>query len=399
MVKKCNLHKKGIVPNLTSAKNISSSRKEHLNKKQKKETLISRTPELAISLMIHTASMDHFLKNQGIDSYFESLTHCLSKQNFKKFELVYVDTFYENNKDKFSKIINCLPFQVKHVDIHKQHRYWYDRGNTYISAAKNTGILYADGELCITCDDAEFFPDNFLNLYWKEYKQGRLLIALHKRLKKINSYKGKALTPISGEEYINDSRFTLLKSINYKIHNSGSLAFAGTSFSLNDALLLNGFNEKMDGCKSLEDCDFGVRLSLIGKTFSMTKDGFLYILEHQSYNEAAHESINNKPEIDSPYQSVETRKKISNFIAIENYGMLQCSQKLLDVKANKTTITNRHIEIIKQETLKYRGFDPTDSDHIDNFNVWLSCPNFDLEQQRIELRNSEEWKWKKHLKQ
>jgi glycosyltransferase involved in cell wall biosynthesis len=373
-------------------KNVSSSRVEYLKKKQKKELAESRTPELAISLMIHTASMDHFLKPLGIKSYFESLTYCLSKQNFKWFELIYVDTFYQANKESFSRIIKKLPFQVKHVEIHPNHRYWYDKGHTYISAAKNTGILYADGQLCVTCDDAEFFPSNFLSTYWEAYKNNKLLLALHKRLKKIKTYKGRVVFPINGEEYVNDSRFEYIKDQNDFDHRYGNLAFAGTSFSLKDAIILNGFNEKMDGCKGLEDCDFGMRLCLINKEFTFSKEGFLYILEHPSYSE------NIKSLYSCEKSPVESKKIISSLIAIENYGMLQCSQKLMDIKANRGPITDKHIEIIKEETLRYRGFDPTDENHIDNFNIWLNCPCFDLEQERKELRNSGEWKWKRYLK-
>ena len=81
-------------------------------------------------------------------------------------------------------------------------------------------------------------------------------------------------------------------------------------------------------------------------------------------------------------------------MAIENYSMIQCTQKLWDIKANKIKITEKHMEIIKEETIKYRGFNPTDSDHIENFKIWLDCPNFDLEEQRMELRKSENWIWK-----
>lgn len=397
MIKKYNLKRNTIVPSRTSSNSmnrISSSRIEFLKNKKKEEEKKPYAPNISISLMVHTASMDHFLKTKGIDSYFEALTSCLKKQSFKKFELIYVDTFCDENKKNFSELISTLPFQVKHVKIHHEHRYWYDKGNTYISAAKNTGILYADGELCVTCDDAEFFPNNLLKLYWEEYRRGRLMIALHKRLKSVGADNGKLIMPISGHEYINDSRFEQLENKNYKIHNIGTLTFAGTSFALKDAIFLNGFNEKMDGCKSLEDCDFGVRMSLIGKKFSMLREGYLYILEHPSYSDAVVDSIVSQ-KLGSAPKSQSTMKKISNFVAIENYSMIQCARKLLDLKANKGPITDRHIEIIKEETIRYRGFDPTDKNHIDNFKVWLDCPNFDLEKQRKELRESSEWIWKK----
>ena len=53
-----------------------------------------------MSLMIHTASCDNFLEAQGIPSYYEALLRNLSRQTLREFELVYVDTFYEENKEK-----------------------------------------------------------------------------------------------------------------------------------------------------------------------------------------------------------------------------------------------------------------------------------------------------------
>ena len=77
-----------------------------------------------VSLMIHTASCDNFLENQGIQSYFHNLLKNLSRQTLKEFEFIYVDTFYDDNKDKFDRLLPGLPFIVKHVPVHKNHRYW-----------------------------------------------------------------------------------------------------------------------------------------------------------------------------------------------------------------------------------------------------------------------------------
>jgi len=188
-----------------------------------------------MTIMIHTASDDRFLGNQGVSSYFAALLQNLKRQTLKQFELVYIDTFYEENRQEFSKLMRGIGFVCKHVPIHQKHRYWFDRGNTYISAAKNTGILYADGELVVTCDDAEFFPDTLLETYWKHYKSGRYMLAMHKRLKNLDTADGMPVFPIHGEEYVNDHRLQVMKGPLLE-HNNGSWGFAGTSFSLDDAL-------------------------------------------------------------------------------------------------------------------------------------------------------------------
>lgn len=324
-----------------------------------------------ITVQIHTASCDDFLFCQGIRSYFESLISNLSHQTFKNFELVYIDTYYEDNKEFFSTIKS--DFVVKHVPIHHNHRYWFDLGYTYISAAKNTGIIYADGELVITFDDGEFFPENLLKMYWESYKNGHLMHAYHHRMTSIETTHGIVNNPIKGDVYINDSRKF---ESDVCFHKNGTWMYAGTSFGLEDGLILNGFNEKLDACKSVEDCDFGMRLTMLNKKFSINKrDGYLYIVDHPSY-------VDNKK-----------KKEIKQLIAIENYGMLLCSKELFEFEANKYPITDKHLAIIKRETLKYRKFDPLSQENKENLTKWMNTPLFNLRQEREEIRKSKDWKW------
>lgn len=342
-----------------------------------------------ISLMIHTASFDDFLSDHQINSYFEALVSNLEYQTFRDFELVYTDTFYEENKEKFAAVNSN--FQIKHVPVHPNHRYWYDKGYCYISAAKNTGILYSDGELLITCDDSEFFPEQFLQKYWDHYNSGYYMHAVHKRMKLIEVENGVPKNPIAGDVYINDSR--ILNDSREVIHHRwGNWAYAGTSFSLADAMLLNGFNEKMDSCKSLEDCEFGARLMLAGKALVADKQGFAYILDHKSYTDYQQIQWNEEDREVEKNKQVYCKKKIDNLIAVENYGVLRASEELFEVKANRKALTPKHMEIIKRETLKYRNFDPLAIENAEKLNLWLGTPNFSLEDERRELR-SNNWKW------
>ena len=350
-----------------------------------------------ISLMIHTASCDDFLENQGIKSYFKSLLDNLKRQTIKEFELIYIDTFYENNKKYFDSLNSNLPFIMKHVPLHYNHRYWYDKGYVYISAAKNTGILHADGELLISCDDAEYFPDDLLERYWNHYKSGYYMLGLHKRMRSIDTNEGTISFPIKGEIYINDHRLkNLSKDLHH--HKNGSWAFAGTSFSLKDALVLNGYNERMDGCKSLEDCDFGDRLIQLGNSFILDRNGFIYILDHTSYTDYTEKTnweVSNKNDcqLSEKNDPSKKKKKIENLIAIENYGMLLCGRELYEMRANCSPIIQIHLDIIRRETLKYRNFDILDPSHKEKLDIWLGTPTFNLTEEREQLRKSKEWRW------
>lgn len=346
-----------------------------------------------LSLMIHTASFDTFLESQEIKSYFESLCKNLCEQSLKEIELIYTDTFYEFNKNNFHEITKQLPFVVKHVPIHKNHRYYFDKGYTYISAAKNTGILYADGELLVTCDDAEFFPNHLLALYYDYFTKGNYMVAMHNRMKSIVTNNGIPVFPIKGDIYINDHRFKAFSGQSL-VHRNGTWTYAGTSFSLEDALIMNGFNEKMDSCKSLEDCEFGSRLQMLGRSFVSDKNGILYILDHQSYSTMVRTAgFHEDGQVSELDCHLPTKKNIDNLIAIENYGICQCTTTFKEITANKITVTDKHLEIIQRETIKYRGFDPLADDNKEKMNIWMNVPNFDLASERQELRNSPEWRW------
>lgn len=346
---------------------------------------------MKISLIIHTASPDDFLRPQGIPSYFEALVENLTHQTFKQFELIYVDTYYAENRAHF-RTVTGIP--IKHVPVHKDHRYWYDRGNCYIAAAKNTGILYADGDLCVSCDDAEFFPPLFLDRYWYYYaRHGVYMHALHKRFRSLLIADGKLVMPPIGDEYVNDHRWEHLTD-GKRRHQYGTWCFAGTSFSLGDALTLNGFNERMDGCKSLEDCEFGLRLNLLGRSFAMDAYGYLLILDHGSYS--ADLSGSKRPDEDqSTLQATEQapvlRKQIENLIAVENYSFCRCATELLDIVANKNPLTDDHWRIIQEATIQYRHFDPLAAENAEKLAIWKQTPTFNLVQQREELRQSQEW--------
>jgi hypothetical protein len=150
----------------------------------------------------------------------------------------------------------------------------------------------------------------------------------------------------------------------------------------------------MDGCKSLEDCDFGNRLQLLGREFVQDKNGIFYIVDHPSYSEM--KPTNWEIGSDGQKENIQikqNKKKIDNLIAVENFGVFKCSTELNEIRANSEPITNKHLEIIKRETLRYRNFDPLAPDNAEKFEIWKNVPTFDLTQQRKELRSSSEWRW------
>jgi hypothetical protein len=339
-----------------------------------------------ITVTVRCASRDSFLSSQGLPSYFAAVLACLDRQTFTDFEVVWVDLHHKQNCDAFAAMA-MTDYLVKHVDVHPQHRYWLDQGLAAMAAATNTAILYADAntELIISLDDAEFFDPDFLQRYWDHYhKDFHFMHAAHRRLHSIKHVCGLPEIPIAGDVFINDSRLPrvqeALRKTKKKVfhHTYGNWLCAGKSFTLQDALTLNGFNERIDGNCCLEDCEFGVRLELLGRKFVYDPDGCVYILDHPSYVDDAEGSI----------------KLSRNFVAVETFGILRCAVELKDFEANRGhQLSDRHLAIIERETLKYRKFSIFADENKERLAIWKNTPTFDLRQQREELRCSSMWKW------
>jgi hypothetical protein len=196
--------------------------------------------------------------------------------------LVYVDYYHESNRHNFAELSTNIPFRIKHVPVHENHRYWLEQGLTFIAGAKNTAIIHAEGKLLVTFDDAELFPPHLLQTLWDHYINKRYVLVLHKRVKSLKTTNGLPDIPIAGSIYQTDHRW---KNLKHPIPCPANWAYAGTTFSLKDALEVNGFNERMDGYKSLEDCEFGVRVSNLKRTFVVDPKAYLYIVDHQSYSD------------------------------------------------------------------------------------------------------------------
>ena len=77
----------------------------------------------------------------------------------------------------------------------------------------------------------------------------------------------------------------------------------------------------------------------------------------------------------------------------KNYGMYKCASELKEIRANTQPITDRHMAIIKRETLHYRKFDPLSVENAEKLAIWKGVPTFDLREQRDRLRKSGYWRW------
>jgi len=255
-----------------------------------------------ISCITATARNDYSIIGLPNVHIFEPTFRSLEKQRFKEFELVVVDALYPKRREWVRS--RKWSFPVKYVPVHRNHGFWVKRGLWNVAGMLNTTLLYAEGDLIVRLDDCCEIPDrDHLKKFWEYYESGLFALAMHVRyhagkparvdeeyLKR--GYEAKyaqmpkedramLLRKLYGENgIVRDTRWPTVERTRTYIA-PPEWFYGYSSFSLEGALRVNGFEEKFDGCKGQEDQDFGVRLSMAGYKDMFLLDKDLWVIEHE----------------------------------------------------------------------------------------------------------------------
>ena len=347
-----------------------------------------------ISCILCTARKDHPIIGLPDVFIFEPTFRSLEKQTFRDFELVVVDALYPKRKAWIEK--KEWGFPVKYVPPHPNHRFWLDRGLWNVAGMLNTALLYAEGDLIVRLDDCCEIPDrDYLKKFWEYYESGLFALAMHVRYHggrpaRVNEeylregYEAKyaqmpkedramLLRRLYGENgIVRDTRWSTVERQGRMIAYP-EWFYGYSSFSLEAALKVNGFNELFDAVKGQEDQDFGIRLNMAGYKDMFILDKDLWIIEH--------EHLPATVKTPSPFKC--------------NYGLIQYEQAKGLYRANDWILTRENCELIREnicpncpnhsrcvnETLRGRFY-------VDNelFKLWLNNQNvFDLRVERLEV--------------
>lgn len=346
----------------------------------------------SISVIMPTARDDYPIIGLPDMHFLKPTIKSLSDQTFKDFEFIMVDALYDERNYDFSK----LPFPVKHVPIHPRHRFWLDRGRWGVCGQLNTALLFAEGELIVRVDDCSQFDKDFLKRFWEVYLNDLWGLAMHIRFYKgeparVNAeylekgYEARYAKMLDGEDrselllklygedgLVRDSRYDVVKRAGGKMIGPYNWCYGYSSFSLEAALKVNGFDELFDGDKSLEDVDFGSRLYTAGY-----KDMFYLDVNHQCIE---HEHMPIPERLIKPDQK-----------AIKcNFAIHENNRKKGIYKANDRRLTEEDKEDIIKETLKH-PCSPQEGMYHDDcrgelFDLWFNNPPiFDLREERFEI--------------
>jgi len=308
----------------------------------------------------------------------------LSKQKFKNFELILVDTLHSTRDYDFSK----LPFIIKHVPVHPFHRFWLDRKRWAVCGALNTGLIHAEGEFVVRIDDCSEFDENYLERFWEGYQSGYWPLAMHTRyLGGKQAYynrkyrkegydfireepnRREILEKVYNEgDPIRDTRWPIIEKAGGRMIAPVNWMYGYSSFTLEAALKVNGFDELFDGDRSLEDVDFGSRLSMAGYRDLFQLDVNHNVIEHE-------------------HTAIPIPK--ANLIKC-NYAIYLLNRAKKRWKANLDILNEKDLEFIRFESLKPpcspkpKFYDEDCEGEL--FKLWASNqPLFDLRKERLSI--------------
>ena len=127
----------------------------------------------SISVLCYTARNDHPFIDRPDLHCFDLMAGSLATQTFGDFELILVDTLWEQRPDWFKE--HPQPYPVKHVP--SSPNFWHSLGRCGIVAQINRGIAWCDGELLFVGSESCIWPTHFLQLAWELYQQGTIPVA------------------------------------------------------------------------------------------------------------------------------------------------------------------------------------------------------------------------------
>jgi len=346
-----------------------------------------------ISCILCTARHDYPIIGLPDTHLFKPTITSLCKQRFKDFELIIVDALYGQRRSMHD--FSNLPFPVKHVKPDPRHSFWLGKGLWNICGMINTALLYAEGDLIVRIDDCCEIPDrDYLKKFWEYYESGLFALAMHVRYHagkpaRVNQdylksgYEAKyaqmpqddigaLLRRLYGENgIVRDTRWPTVERVG-RMKAPPDWFYGYSSFSLEAALKVNGFNELFDGTKGQEDQDFGVRLALAGYGDRFLLDKDLWVIEHEH--------------LPAEVQSPPTFKC--------NLGLILWEKRRRAYRANEERLQMENCELIRDEIcpscLNYRrchgerlgGKFYVEDDPL--FKEWLENQNiFNLREERL----------------
>jgi len=326
----------------------------------------------------------------------------LNNQTFKNFELIVVDSLIDIRPNMFKGKpfdVDKLNFDVKHIPLHPNHRYWLDKKMWNFNGALNTAIIHAEGELLMKFDDCCYPKEDLFNRIWEEYQSGYFPLVMHTKYRNgVQAYYNEKyrsarysdikdlpewrkthridhqnrLSKVYAESKpIRCSRWPVVEKSGGRMIAPHNWFYGYSAFTLKAALTVNGYDENMDPDKSIEDVDMGSRLEMAGYKNMFLLDENLWIIEHEHSHISKH--------------AISYRGRPCKC----NYALYLCNRRNNRWKVNSDKLTKKDLDYIKWESRKPPCSPDPDfyADDMEGelFNDWVSRqPIFNLREERFD---------------
>lgn len=319
---------------------------------------------MTISFIMATARDDYPIIGLPNVHMLQPTIESLKIQTFKDFEFIFIDGLYHLRPELFKGSPfhkDKLSFPIKHIPIeHNErfnHRFPMDNRRWNVCGSLNTGIIHAKGELIVRLDDCCEFSSDYADKFYSGYNSGYFPQAMHirylegkpaildEKYRKVGyemNYSGgwdvqrdETLKKLYGENgLVRDSRYQTVARNGGRMVASDSWSYGYASYTLESALKVNGYDELFDFDKSVEDSDFGSRLTMAGYANKFLLDVELQVIEHE------HGGLSDKV-IDINGPNVKC-----------NYAIYLTNRRKNKWRANSSILDKKDLDFIRQESLR-----------------------------------------------
>lgn len=192
------------------------------------------------------------------DPRFEYALLSLKEQTFKDFEFLIVDGHYRERKNEVLELIKRMNVSFPVLYLPDKPSRWKGL-RPQISNARNTALIFADSnsKYIVNVDDCTRMPRDWIEKHLRYLEQGFIVAGSWKGFE----FKIEDQTEIEGC-YGPESRTKLIKEP--QIVGAGWFYGQNVSYSLEQVLDVNGFDEILDGEVGQEDINLAIRLERKG---------------------------------------------------------------------------------------------------------------------------------------
>jgi hypothetical protein len=289
-----------------------------------------------------------------VDNKLEWALECLNRQTFShnEFEYIIVDGLWKTRPGKYLEIAKNIGADFRIMHIPDKPTRW--KGiRPAIANARNTGLIFANGTWVIHHDDCCKFGTDWIEKHVKMLEEGYFCAGSWIGCRGIDE-NGCCIPGDLGHEY----RATVVKEPT--VMNPGWFYCQNSSYPLEWALDVNGFDEWYDGEIGQEDISMGIRMERNGHPmmFDPTNNTEVYVASHY-YSWTLVDPVNMVLKDGLEHFSNEwlTEKLIGDTDRIVPYG-----NKCIDIRTARSIMRDLNLSIDEMYKLMEKW---TDSDKFD----------------------------------